>query len=343
MKIAVYSICKNEEKFVKSFLESVKDADLICIADTGSSDDTVELFKEVSKKLNINTKLDIKTIHISPWRFDDARNANLAMVPTDIDVCICLDLDEILVEGWREAIEKEWTKDTTRLRYFYTWNWNEDGTPGLTYWGDKIHSRIGYRWKMPCHETMRRDSRCGPEVQTWSNGLKIEHYADNTKSRSQYLPLLKIAVEEEPNNDREAHYYARELYFYRQYEKAIKEFERHLALPSATWNAERAASCRYMGDCYWELGQYDNAISAFERAIKEDPKAREGYVSLAQAYRYFKDWEKTKTMCEKALQCTEKGKSYISNQIAWSDWPNKMLQEAEKNIGSSLINSCEEA
>ena len=46
MKIAVYAISKNEAQFVKRFCESAKEADLILIADTGSTDDTVELAKE---------------------------------------------------------------------------------------------------------------------------------------------------------------------------------------------------------------------------------------------------------------------------------------------------------
>ena len=42
LKICVYAISKNEEKFVQRFCESAKDADLIMIADTGSTDRTVE-------------------------------------------------------------------------------------------------------------------------------------------------------------------------------------------------------------------------------------------------------------------------------------------------------------
>ena len=42
MKIAVYAISKNEEKHVKRFCESAKDADCIIIADTGSTDNTVQ-------------------------------------------------------------------------------------------------------------------------------------------------------------------------------------------------------------------------------------------------------------------------------------------------------------
>ena len=73
MKIAVYAISKNEEKFVKRFCESAKDADLILIADTGSTDNTAYL----AEKHGAN----VESICITPWRFGDARNAALALVP----------------------------------------------------------------------------------------------------------------------------------------------------------------------------------------------------------------------------------------------------------------------
>ena len=40
LKIAVYAISKNEEEFVNRFCDSAKDADIILIADTGSTDVT---------------------------------------------------------------------------------------------------------------------------------------------------------------------------------------------------------------------------------------------------------------------------------------------------------------
>ena len=41
MKICVYAISKNEEMFVERFCAAAKDADMILIADTGSTDATV--------------------------------------------------------------------------------------------------------------------------------------------------------------------------------------------------------------------------------------------------------------------------------------------------------------
>ena len=99
MKICVYAISKNEEKFVKRWYESMKEADEIYVLDTGSTDNTVDELK----KLGVNVKKEI----ISPWRFDVARNKSLELVPLDADVCICTDLDEVFVKGWRKEIDRK--------------------------------------------------------------------------------------------------------------------------------------------------------------------------------------------------------------------------------------------
>ena len=52
MKIVVYAITKNEEKFVNRWFNSMKEADEIYVLDTGSTDNTVELLKE----LGVNVK-----------------------------------------------------------------------------------------------------------------------------------------------------------------------------------------------------------------------------------------------------------------------------------------------
>jgi Glycosyltransferases involved in cell wall biogenesis len=142
MKIAVYTIAKNEEQFVERWAESCKEADYRIILDTGSDDRTVELAEKAG--VIVGTKI------IDPWRFDYARNAALEVVPEDADYCIALDMDEILIPGWREEMEKA---TATRPRYEYTWSWNPDGSPGLVYSGDKIHARHGYFWKHPVHES----------------------------------------------------------------------------------------------------------------------------------------------------------------------------------------------
>lgn len=43
--VAIYAICKNEEKYVDKWMESMLEADKICVLDTGSTDSTYKLLQ----------------------------------------------------------------------------------------------------------------------------------------------------------------------------------------------------------------------------------------------------------------------------------------------------------
>lgn len=303
MKIAVYTIAKNEEQFVKRWYESAKEADYLLIADTGSTDNTVA----IAESLGINV------IHspVSPWRFDVARNASLNALPDDIDYCIALDMDEVLQPGWREHLESV-PPETTRPRYKYTWSWNEDGTPGLTYGGDKIHTRKNYKWKHPVHEVIMCTDI---EVQNWT-GLEIHHHPDHTKSRGQYFPLLELAVQEDPDDDRNAYYLAREYYFHNMHDKAAAEFKRHLALPRAVWPPERSASMRYLAKI-----EKQNTEVWLLRAAAEAPHRREAWVDLANYYYQNKMWPQCYSSALRALSIKDKPLEYICEAFSWGSAP----------------------
>jgi glycosyltransferase involved in cell wall biosynthesis len=319
MKVAIYTIALNEEQFVEKWYESAKDADYLLIADTGSTDSTVAK----AEALGIN----VIKISINPWRFDDARNASLSTIPSDIDYCIALDMDEVILPGWRQELEKALADEVTRPRYKYTWSWNSDGTPGLEYGGDKIHARKGYRWKHPVHEVIVSDRI--QEKQGWYD-LQIHHYPDSTKSRGQYLPLLKLSTIEDPSDDRNAYYYARELFFNGLTEEASKEFKRHLSLPSATWVPERAASYRYLAKC-----ELENAKDYLLKAIQEDSNRREARVELALHLYNKSEWEDCYDQSTKALSIKEKPLDYLCEEFAWGELPHDLASISAWNLGKT--------
>jgi len=309
MKIAVYAIAKDEAQFVERWQRSACDADSLHILDTGSSDQTVTIARDLG--------IDVVVRKFDPWRFDHARNASLAIVPNGVDMCIALDMDEVLQPGWRDELEKIGAA-VTRPRYKYTWSWHSPGVPDLQYGGDKIHSRNGYKWKHPVHEVLVTDGI--QEVQEWC-GLEIHHHPDSSKSRSQYLPLLELAVEEDPEDDRNAHYLAREYFFNGQNEKAEAEFKRHLSLPRATWKAERAQSYRY-------LYKISNDPYYLEFAIGEDPERREAYVDLAFHYYEAEDWQRCLDYAKQALAIDQKPLSYLVEAYAWGALPHDLAAVA---------------
>lgn len=323
MKIAVYSICLNEEQFIQRWFESAKQADQILLADTGSTDSTVEIAKSLG--------IDVYTLSIKPWRFDDARNASLALIDSDIDICIALDVDEVLEPGWRESLEVQWG-DETRGRYKYVWSHLPDGSEGVVYYGDKVHLRNNYRWIHPVHEVITTDRM--QEKQIYLKDFQITHYPDQTKSRGQYLPLLELAVQERPQDDRNSHYLAREYMYTRQFDKAIDEFRRHLSLPTATWKDERAASYRYLARCLMGLGKSDEAVDAAIESTKESPGTRETWFDLAKVCYYSERWEKCIAALDLCLSIEDRAISYISDPEAWGATPHDIYSIAAFKLGN---------
>ena len=200
MKIAVYAISKNEEKFVERWVNSMSEADEIYVADTGSTDNTVELLKQKGVIVN--------SVKIEPWRFDESRNKSLEFVSKDVDICVCTDLDEVFTQGWRKELEEKWTNDTTNARYNYIWSFDENGKPQTSFYIEKIHSRHNFKWVYPVHEILQYTGEQQQKYITLDN-VTLKHYPDKKKSRGQYLPLLELSVKENPNDDRNMHYLVR--------------------------------------------------------------------------------------------------------------------------------------
>lgn len=317
MKVAVYTIAKNEEQFVKRWADSCVEADYRLILDTGSSDRTPELAWENGVECYVQT--------FNPWRFDHARNHALSIIPDDIDICIALDMDEVLQPGWRQALEAI-RPDTTRPRYKYTWSWNPDGSEGLVYGGDKIHARHGYTWKHPVHEVLKPIGIT--EYQEWVEGLEIHHRPDPTKSRAQYFDLLKLAVEEDPRDDRNQFYLAREYFFQDEYALAQYHFNQHLRL--SQWRPERAASHRYLARMKPEVAEHH-----LYRAVAEDHDRRENWVALARLYYERRDWVACRAACEMAFRVTEKPLDYLCDADAWGWLPHDLMAISCHHLGES--------
>lgn len=148
LKICVYAISKNEEKFVDRWYSSMKEADQVYVLDTGSTDNTVEKLKKLGAI--------VKTEVITPWRFDVARNKSLEMVPNDYDICVCTDLDEILLPGWRKELEAIWDENTDNLAYNYNWALDENDNPLVNFYIEQIHSRDNFKWTHPVHEVLTK-------------------------------------------------------------------------------------------------------------------------------------------------------------------------------------------
>lgn len=301
LKIAVYTIALNERHFVDRWATSVKEADYLVVADTGSTDGTIEALNAYGVMVN--------SIKIKPWRFDDARNIALSLVPEDADVCISMDMDELMAPGWRQEIEKNWLPNTTKLRYSYTHNFDENDQPIHTFMADKIHSRFGYRWKRPVHETM---FPMGDEQIVTAPTVVMWHKQDPNKSRGQYLPLLELSHKEIPNDSQLCYWLAREYAFYNQRENAVEYFKKYLDMPESGWADERSEAMKWLA----QLLPHEN-LKWLRLSIAESPSRREAWLNLAEYYYGRSDWLNLYATAKEGLAITTPSGSYLDYPHAW--------------------------
>lgn len=308
IKICVYAISKNEEKHVSRWVESMKEADEIYVLDTGSTDQTKELLESLGVKVTQKT--------ITPWRFDVARNESLKLIPEDTDICVCTDLDEVFEKGWRKKLEQNWTSETTKARYNYNWSLDKNNVPLVNFYTEKIHTRHNYTWVHPVHEVLKFTGQ--KEQIITLDQITLNHYPDSSKSRSSYLSLLELSVQEDPEDDRNMHYLGREYMFYQKWYQAITTLKKHLELKSATWKDERAASYRFIARCYKNLQNFPEARLYYDKAIKEAPHLRDGLIEKALLEYELNNFEEVEKLCLKALLINTHEKSYINEIFSWN-------------------------
>jgi len=301
MKIAVYTIALNEEKFVERWYNCVKDADYLLIADTGSTDRTVK----VAKSLGIN----VYNISIKPWRFDVARNTALALLPDDIDLCISLDMDEVISDGWRKELEK-----TTGNQITYIW---ENSKQGKSMIANKIHSRHGYSWKFLVHEAIVQD-RIMPEIE-FAQNIEITHMPDLQKSRNNYyIDLVKTAVEEYPNIDRYYKYYTDILVLLERFKEAEEYYLKMLDIPRLS-DTDKAHIYKLLSDIVPEHRHH-----YLSKCLQHTPNRRESYFYLSQYFSEKEDWKLADYYIKQAIKHTQPKLDVFNNKDVWTGAAEKL-------------------
>lgn len=320
MKVAVYAIAKNEEQNVERWLNTVKDADGIYVLDTGSTDRTVELLRAGGANVTI------WPVH-KEFRFDSARNSAMDLIPLDYDLCVSLDFDEILVDGWRGQLN-HFTGDAAN--YTLVFSFDKGGNVTCSYPRLAIHKRRGFYWTYPAHEVLV-PSREGFDCDN-TLPITVVHLPSKPKAPGHYLDLLRIGYEENSKDPRALQYFARELMYCEQYAMANDIFQKHIAVePHAQFRAE---SFRFIAFMASKMGQLEVCETSLMRAICEFPDAREPYCELAFLYFETGEYEQCIGMLRGALRITDKPEvPMVFKDEHYSYWPYHLLAVAYMRIG----------
>jgi glycosyltransferase involved in cell wall biosynthesis len=303
VKIAVYTIALNEAAHAERWANSAVDADYRIVADTGSTDDTVERLTQAG--------VTVHRIAVRPWRFDVARNTAMALIPADVDVCCTMDMDEFLDPGWRPKLEAAWTPGTTAVYCRLARQSSLDDPTPRVWPAQKFHARWGYQFKRAVHEALFFVG--GDQVAGDCPGILMRHIPDGGKgTRAQYLPLMELAYKEDPEDSQICFWLGRDYMWANRPEQAIEVLQHYLALPSSTWTEERSEAMRYLAQL-----QPDKKALWLDRARTEAPHRREAWLDLAEEFRAQGDWLNLFWACTNGIERTRRTGSYLDDDGCW--------------------------
>ena len=310
LKICVYAICKNESKFVDRFMDAVEEVDGVYILDTGSSDNTVELFEKrgavVHKK------------QYEKFEFDVARNDSLSYVPKDTDVCLCLDIDEVIEKGFTKIIREKWKDDTRQIRYDHIITFDENGKPTSVLRNVKIHSRKDFIWKYPIHEVLEYTGKEKCNIVD-DYTIKVWHKPDKDKSREFYLEILENYVKEHPESARNRYLLTRTLLNRQKYFECIKSGHQYLDANYTNDSLDHKSKVMvYMSKSFARLKMYEESVLWGEKAIDTFPETRDVYTSLMEIYYNNKDYDNAIKCGEEALKIKKPNNKILNDQKSWN-------------------------
>lgn len=325
-KIAIYTMAKNEADHVKRFAETTREADVVVVTDTGSTDGTPDLLRDH----NIN----VHTANIMPWRFDTGTNCALCHVPSDVDICVKLDLDEVIysVDGlsWRDEIERLWGGGVNQIKYWYTWSWHTPGKiPAVRFRTANVHDRNGFIWRHPGHAGLYGTSG-GRTAEAYN--FEIHHYMVN-KGRPNYMPLLQLAVHEN-RCPRTLFYLGREYSFRKMHKECISTLTEYLAHNEARWKAERANAMRHIALSFEQLGDKNAAFSWLMRGHGEYPNVRDMWWETLRFFHEQRDFQGGYWAGLKCLAITSRDMQWTAHTAqAWLDEPFILTAKCAREIG----------
>lgn len=290
MNYSIVIIARNEEdtlpRLMKSISAFTSAGGKVFVTDTGSTDNTVEVAKDlgciVSEK-SFDTFLTAEEAKLIPGAkegdrvFDFSAARNWASEQADTDWIHVMPCDEEWPEYDYELISS--TMDDTITGITCGINYHlVDGVPTVSLNHNTIYNKKKMTWVGMVHEYLFAENPVLKHVRITSN-----HYKNMNTDRSHYLLGLGYDYLVRGNaNLRNCFYYGRELMYRGYYAEALPILSR--VAVEQTFVYEKSEAMVLMGKCLMQLGDVDQALSMWASAVIADPQRREPAMNLATFY-----------------------------------------------------------
>jgi len=265
MKICLAMIVKNESHVIERCLTAAAPfIDTWCIADTGSSDDTVDKIKETMRKLEkkgvllFHTWADFGTNRTKV--FDYVRKHKMA------DYMLVLDADDV-IEGTMPTIDE-------------TVGEMEIQSEGISFRQRRLF-KVGPKWKYEgkLHEYPTVD---GITSTTILSDIKIKHMADGgswKNQRKKYDEHVEIALSQDLSVPRNQFYLAQSLRAASRFHEAIIEYKKRIEMKDG-WYQEAVYSQLMIARLEHTLGELKLAVLDYMKCYEMDSERWEALSEL---------------------------------------------------------------
>lgn len=348
MKFSIALIAKNESRTLPRLMDSLKvfqeKGGEVLLLDTGSTDSTPDIARslgcivhEVGNKFRvtldkdlvqkINEKFivedDAPVVKEGDSMFDYSSARNYIAQFAKNDMLATPDCDEIYTKLDLDKINGEIEKGADQLEYQFVYAHDERGNEMIKFLHCKFYNRAKLKWSGVIHEVLVPTTEAEPKrVNLPEDIIKLEHWQNPETNRGGYLVGLAYDSFINPDNDRNAHYFGRELFYYGRHKSAIEQFKRHIAMNR--WPTERSASMCYIGESYLLMGNKDEAFKYFWMAFDLEPNRREPLMKMAEYYYERKMVDQILPILNAVL--TIKGGDFYANyQPYYEHLPHEMM------------------
>lgn len=282
--LSLCMIVKDEESVLGRILGQMSGiADEIIVVDTGSTDKTKEIAQQYTA-----------LVYDFPWIQDFSAARNFACAKAKMDYWMWLDADDVISPEQQKKLlhlKRTLPESTDIVMMKYLTGFDAHGNVTFSYYRERmVKNNRGFIWKGKVHEAII------PSGVILHSDIEIEHRKQKAGNPDRNLAIYEAMISNgEELEPRHQFYYGRELYYHKQYNKAIHVFEQFLEEDKG-WIENKIDACLQLSYCYNALGEEKKAVEALLHSLILDVPRPEICCALGfymmdhQAYRQAVFW-----------------------------------------------------